>query len=249
MRINFQGTAAVINDTHNPFHDQRAIHEMEIFLEELKPELLIKAGDLNDFYQLSKFNKNPERADKLQRDLNSTSAMNKRQRELLPDSRQILIDGNHEDRLRRYLWGDSPALKSLKALSIEELYGLKDNEIEHVNYEEGLFINGIFMVTHGDTVRANSGYTAKAMSDKHGGCGMIGHTHRGGSYYKRDRFGIYGWWENFCLCNLTPDWITNPNWQQGFSLVHFTKERFWVEPIQIIKGRFVYGGKIYGRKH
>ena len=155
MKINFQGTAAVINDTHNPYQDQRALHEVELFLLELQPGLLIKNGDMNDFYGLSKFDKNPERKDTLQSDLNSTRAMNTRQRVQMPDARQIHIDGNHEDRLRRYLWSKAPELASLNALNVDKLYGLNDNDIEKVGYEDGLLINGVFMVSHGNIVRAH----------------------------------------------------------------------------------------------
>ncbi len=246
MKINFQGTAVVLNDTHNPFQDQRALREVELFLVELQPDLVIYAGDLNDFYQISKFDKNPGRADNLQGDLDSTVAMFTRQRQLLPNARMIQIDGNHEDRLRRNLWGNNPALASLKSLTIEKLYELDKNEIEHVDKDDGILFHGVLWVTHGDMVRAHSGFTAKGMSDKHGGSGIMGHTHRLGSYYKRDRFGVYGWWEGGCLCSLDPDWIASPNWQQGFSLFHFIKDRFWVEPIPIINRKFLYGGKLYG---
>lgn len=246
MNINFQGTAAVINDTQNPYQDQRVLREVELFLEEMQPGLLINAGDMCDFYGISSFNKNPSRANRMQKDLDSTNRMHTRQRNILPNSRIIEEEGNHEDRLRRHLWGKDPALASLDCLSIDELLGLKDNDIEHVDYEEGLTINGIFTILHGDLIRAHSGYTAKGMYDKHGGCGMCGHTHRGGNYLRRDRSGVYGWWENFCLCDLNPDWIRNPNWQQGFSLVHFTKDRFWVEQMQIINRKFMYGGRVYG---
>ena len=118
--------------------------------------------------------------------------------------------------------------------------------MEHVEYEVGLDINGIFVAQHGDIIRKHSGYTAKAMYDKYGGCGIHGHSHRGGVYYKTKRDGVYGWTENFCLCSLQPDYMRNPDWHQGFSLVHFTKDRFWAEPIPIIKRRFMYGGKLYG---
>lgn len=246
MRITFAGTAAILQDTHHPFHDQRALREVELFLGDLQPDLIMYPGDMSDFYGLSKFDKNPNRANQLQSDLNSTKRMFKRHRGIVPNARMIEEDGNHEDRLRRYLWSGSPALASLDCLTIEGLYGLTDNTVEHVPYEEGVLINGVFMVTHGDLIRAHSAYTAKGMSDKHGGSGMHGHSHRLGSYYKRNRFGIYGWWENGCLCDLDPDYVTNPNWQQGFSLVHFTRERFWVEQIQIIHRKFMYGGRVYG---
>ncbi len=246
MNINFQGTMAVLNDTHNPFQDQRVMREVELFLYELQPDMVIYPGDLNDFYQISKFNKNPERKGKLQEDLDSTSHMFKRQRSLLPNARMIQMDGNHEDRLRKYLWGDKDAFSSLRCLSVESLFELKDSGIEHIPHEEGVLFNGNFMATHSDLARAHSSYTAKGMSDKHGGSGIHGHSHRMGSFYKRNRFGVYGWWENGCLCDLYPDWMQNPNWQQGFSVITFIKGRFWVEPIQIINGRFIYGGKVYG---
>jgi len=158
----------------------------------------------------------------------------------------IQEDGNHEDRLRKYLWSNSRALSSLRCLKVEKLFDLQEYDIEHIGYEEGLLINGVFVVTHGDMIRAHAGYTARGMFDKHGGCGMCGHSHRWGSSPKTNRFGVWGWWENGCLCSLHPDWKQNPDWQQAFSLVHFTKSRFWVEQIQVINRRFMYGGKVWG---
>ena len=246
MELKFQGTALIMQDTHNPFQDQRALREVELFATEFQPDLALYPGDMNDFYQLSKFDRNPERANHLQSDLNSTASLFKRHRALMPNTRMIFLLGNHCDRLRRYLWSGSPALASLDCLTVEGLFKLKENEVECIDYEEGVLFNGNFMVDHGDLIRAHSSYTAKGMMDKHGGSGMHGHTHRLGSHYKRNRFGVYGWWENGCLCDLNPDWIQNPNWQQGFSVVHFAKERFWVEQMQIINRKFMYGGKTYG---
>ena len=49
MDINFQGTAAILQDTHNPFQDQRALREVELFLGEQQPGLIVYPGDLCDF--------------------------------------------------------------------------------------------------------------------------------------------------------------------------------------------------------
>ncbi len=204
MKINFQGTAVVLNDTHNPFQDQRALREVELFLVELQPDLVIYAGDLNDFYQISKFDKNPGRADNLQKDLDSTVAMFTRQRELLPNTRMIQIDGNHEDRLRRNLWGNNPAMASLKSLTIEKLYELDKNEIEHVDKDDGILFHGVLWVTHGDMVRAHSGFTAKGMSDKHGGSGIMGHTHRLGATIRGTGLGFMDGGRAGVCAHLTP---------------------------------------------
>jgi len=240
-----KGTVAVINDTHNPYQDQITLDLVENFLYELQPQFLIYDGDTNDFYPISPFDKNPNRIDSLQSDIDNTVAMFRRHKRGLPKTKRILIDGNHEDRLRRFLWTKAPQLESLRCLKFEELFELDELGIEHIAYEQGLMINDSFLILHSDIASIHSGYTAKRLYEKHGGCGIGGHCHRGGSFYKRDRFGTWGWWENFCLCHLNPDWIKNPNWEQGFSLVHFIGKRFWVEQIPIIDHEFLYGGKLY----
>ena len=238
-------TVAVINDTHNPYQDVRALALAELLLEKIQPAVLVYNGDINDFYQLSSFDKDPKRVSQMQEDVDGVKDMFDRHNRILPDTRKILLGGNHEERLQRFLWAKASALSSLECLSISELYGLKDRKIDYVLPECGLMVNQSFLIIHGDLISSNSSYTAKRMFDKHGGSGMHGHTHRGGSYYKRNRFGIFGWWENFCLCDLNPDWVKHPDWQHGFSLVHFTESRFWVEQIPIVNNVLIYGGEVY----
>jgi len=239
-------TAMVINDTQNPYQDEKCLALVESFMGEVQPDYLFELGDMSDFYQISKFDKDPSRVDGLQGDVNNTRAMFRRHRKILPDARIILTDGNHERRWQNFLWTKAPELSLLTCLDITELFGLKEYEIEHVPYECGVMVNDLFLLTHGTLASVNSSYTAKRMFDKHGGCGMCAHTHRGGVFYKRNRFGVWGWWENFCLCDLYPDYTQNPDWVQGFSLIHFKEKRFFVEQIPILGHAFIYGGKYYG---
>jgi hypothetical protein len=239
-------TAAILNDLQMPYHDAEVLALVENFLIEIQPDYEIFNGDIFDFYALSDFDKNPNRINRMQDELDLTKAMLRRHHAILPKAIKKLIIGNHEDRLRRFLWTRAKELATLRCLTVEELLGLKDYNIELIAYEQGLMVNDVFLIIHGDIASIHSGYTAKRMFEKHGGCGICGHCHRGGSFYKRDRFGIWGWWENFCLCHLNPDWIKNPNWVQGFSLVHFQGDRFWVEQIPIVNKKFMYGGKVYG---
>ena len=107
--LNFQiGTKpkviAALCDTHNPFQDEVALALVEGFLKELQPDFILYNGDSNDFYQLSKFDKNPGRINKLQDDLDDTKAMFSRHREICPNSIMKFIDGNHEYRLEKFLW-------------------------------------------------------------------------------------------------------------------------------------------------
>lgn len=238
-------TAAVLYDTQNPYQDKVSLALVERFLQDIEFHYLIYGGDNNDFYGISAFDKNPNRIPKLQADIDDTKCMFDGHSKLFPDVEKWLLEGNHEDRLRKYLWSSAAALSSLSSLTIPELFKLADFGIKTTPYQQGIMVNGVFLFLHGDIASIHSGYTAKRNFEKHGGCGITGHCHRGGSFYKTDRFGIWGWWEGFCLCHLNPDWIKNPNWVQGFSLIHFLGKRFWVEQIPIIDHTLMYGGRLY----
>jgi len=236
---------AVLGDTHNPYQDAESLALAEELLLEVNPDYIIYNGDMCDFYQISVFSKNPSRLDNLQSDIDNTRAMFRRHQEKFPNAKKLLIEGNHELRWQSFLWNKASVLNSLDCLKLEELYGLKEYGIQHISYEQGIMVNDVFLILHGDMASKHSSYTAKRMFEKHGGCGLCAHTHRGGAYYTRNRFGTWGWFENFCLCHLNPDWVKNPNWQQGFTLIHFIGDRFWVEAIPIINHALIYGGRIY----
>ena len=57
---------AVVNDVHVPYHDKVAISLACKVLAWWKPEVLIYNGDLLDFYDLSRYDKNPGRQYRLQ---------------------------------------------------------------------------------------------------------------------------------------------------------------------------------------
>jgi hypothetical protein len=238
-------TVAFICDTHNPYQDRKIVRLTREFLKERQPDYLIFGGDMCDFYQISTFDKNPERKDKLQADLDSTHDMLGEFCQDLPNTIFYYLEGNHEDRLRKTLWSNADAFSSLRVMKLESLLGLSDYHITLIPYEKGLMINDSFLALHGDISSINSGWTAKRLYEKHGGCGIAGHCHRQGSYLKRNRFGVYGWWEGGCLCTLEPDYISHPNWTQGFSLVTFIGKRFFVESIPIVDGKFIFGSRLY----
>lgn len=239
-------TAMVIGDMHHPYHDNTAMNVMEAVMADVQPNIILYNGDVNDFYQVSDFAKDPARLGQLQSDLDMTIRMFLRHRQLVPDAKMIFIEGTHENRWVKYLQLKAPAVSKLDAVSVPSLYKLAELDIQYVPFERGLLVNGTFLILHGDIVSKHSSWTAKAQSEKNGGSGMCNHTHRGGSFFQRDRFGTTGWWENFCLCDLNPDWVQNPNWQQGFSLVHFmVNGRFFVEQVPIVDGKAIHGCKLY----
>lgn len=237
----------IMGDTHFPYHNKKALELVELFMREQQPDAIVYNGDLTDFYQVSVFSKDPARMGQLQDDMDMTTQMFDRHSVFCPEAEKWFIMGTHEHRWMKYLQDKAAPTARLRSNRIENQYQLDDYGINYVGYERGLLVNDTFLILHGDIAAAHSSYTAKRHFEKKGGSGMCNHTHRLGSYYKTNRFGIYGWWENGCLCTLTPDWLQHPDWQPGFSMVHFNDDgRFWAEQIPIVKDKFMFGGKLYG---
>lgn len=234
----------IVNDLHIPYHDPLTVSLALKAIKDIRPDYICINGDIIDFYTISRFSTDPARRKDLQQDLDSTRSIIKEIKEA-SDARIFLCAGNHEDRLRQYLWTKAPELAELRDLDIRHQLGLDIFDIDFAPYDSIVKVNNVFKIEHGDSVSKHSGWTAKAMYEKRGGCGIVGHSHRFGSHLKTCDGDTYGWYENACLCDLNPEYVKEPNWQQGFAVVTFIKDRFFVQQVPIIKHKFVFNGKIY----
>jgi predicted phosphodiesterase len=230
-----------INDVHVPFQNNKMIENFVRLIEEEQPDEIILNGDMVDFYDLSSFDKDPAREESLQDELDTLYRMLLVFRGACPNAKITYVEGNHEDRLRRYLWKKATALQSLRSLKLETLLKLDELGIELV---KKYVVNG-FTFAHGKIVRQYSSYSAKAEYDARGCSGMSGHTHRMGSFCKTTSLGTFGWWENGCGCDLTPEYVDEPNWQNGFSVIYFDDNAFDVHQVYVNKGSFRFNGKRY----
>lgn len=237
-----------LSDIHAPYEDKWCMYITERFLKWFKPNRVFILGDLVDFYQLSRFDKDPERIEDLQADIDAAvRVLAMIRRSVGPRCEVVFFEGNHEVRLRKWLW-NHPEVASLRAIQLEELLQLKSLNIKLVRALEPYDYHG-FAIEHGDIVRKHSGYTARGMMEKCGVSGISGHTHRLGAHYLTNRGGDFVWYENGCLCDRNPDYVKFPNWQQGFSVGWFKKNnhRFTIEQVCIPDGKCVYQGHEFGK--
>lgn len=192
-----------------------------------------------DFYGISRFDKNPLRGlSGLQNEIEQWQENQRAWKDAAPNAKAFFLLGNHEDRLRRYLW-KHPELSDLEVLRLPSILGFANLGIEWEE-EKGdsankeIVLHDRILIKHGNIVRKFSGYTAKATMEQefHSIEAMlIGHTHRGGSYFSTTRFGVLEAHEGFCLCDLNPEYTDNPNWQQGIVLIEVTDDLLSIEPI------------------
>lgn len=62
-------------------------------------------------------------------------------------------------------------------------------------------------------------------------------THRLGAFYKKTPSRYLAWFEGGCLCDINPEYVDNPDWQQGFIHGAIDKDSFTVEIVPILEGK------------
>lgn len=246
--------ALLCGDEHFPFHDQSALDCVLSIARDLKPDVVVFMGDLLDCYGLSDFDKDPQRINTLQDEINQGRFHLAQMRKAVPHGKIYLLDSNHFDRMRRTLWrmaGPSRELTTLttfqEALTWPTLLNLRELDIIWVplNKQTQTEILPKFIVKHGDRIRIRSGYTAHAELARYGRSGANGHGHRLAAVWRRDHNGNHVWVETGCLCSLNPEYALDPDWQGGCVVASFEEitSAISVEPIYIQNGLAQWRGK------
>lgn len=231
-------TWVVMNDIQIPSHDTQVVKLVVDFVKCLKPHGIILNGDIVDLYGFSSYEKNP---------LSDSSLKSERvpAQHLMDDlakvtKERVWIGGNHEDRLRRYVWKHAEKLG--EDVQFDSLFKLPEHGFQWRPYG-GKVMLGKLLVTHGSLLSAKSAYTARRHLEKYGNSILIGHTHRLGVTYQTDFRGTHAGWENGCLCRFDPEYDHMPDWQHGFSVVHvFSDGRFNVQQIPILSRKTLFYG-------
>lgn len=227
-----------LSDLHVPYHDPHAWQLALNVVKAVQPTTVNLLGDMLDFYRLSHYNKDPQRYEGnwLQEDLDQWYRMARELQRAAPQGCKFrLLPGNHEDRLRRYI-EINPQLYGLRALELPTLMRLTELDIEYHRQEIDI-VPGQLVGKHGDIVRRDSAYSAKGELEKerHAISTITGHTHRMGTHYARTRRGVVKAHENGCLCQLHPEYVKHPNWQQGLTIVtHWGGDLFHVEDVPFL---------------
>ena len=229
----------VINDLHIPFHDPRAVSIALAVVADLQPAYVTYDGDICDFYAVSKFNKDPKRATCFQEELDESRAILTDFVKAAPNAKHVFVRGNHEARLENFLRADAPALSGLRDMTVQRQLGLDELGIEYVagKGREAYTTYGPIRIGHFNKVAKNSAYTAKLLLDKNAESLVQGHTHRLGTSYRTYPGGrmIVGV-EGGCLCDLDPEYVSDPDWQQGFTIITklIESDRFHVQQVPIV---------------
>jgi predicted phosphodiesterase len=237
---------AVLSDIHYPFEDEKAVRIVDAFLLDYQPDVVVYNGDVADCYNVSSYQKAPGKASTIQQELDYTRLKLEERKAALPNVKEwYYLEGNHENRFKRLIAKDAPALAGLKGCSFHEAMALDELDITWVPDHEELWI-GSLLFTHGHMARKHAGSSARGHFEKYGCSVLIGHVHRLSVAYRRTKSGNHCLIENGTLCDLDVEYAKFPDWQQGFTTLEFDGDYFAVTPRPIDNYTLIADGKVYG---
>lgn len=259
----------MITGALEPFHDRLALDVALQVARSNHFDDIIWLGDLLDLPDWSdKFTRSPEFYFHTQSAIIEAAWWLGQFRLAQPRARLVVIEGNHEKRLREAAANHLAAGYALRpaneialppALSVPRLLGLGDLEAEWVGgYPKVKYwLNDSLAAIHGSVVRGGPGDTAKAVIGNSSHSVIFGHIHRieraSRTQDTHQGQAVITAISPGCLCRLdyvVPGHEPGQHWQQGIGVAYYNPDNGYhaLESIMIDQGQAVWAGQVYQGK-
>lgn len=231
----------VLSDIHIPYHDVEALTlAVEYGLKEKCDGILLN-GDLIDFYQMSKYAKDPRKRS-FSGELEDTRNFLKKLRELFPDAHIYYKLGNHCERFEKYMYTKAPELLDVNDFQLDVLLRLGELKINYIA-DKRIVKFGSLSILHGHEF---IGAVSQAVNPARGlfmktieSC-IMSHLHKSSSHSEQTLSGeLKTTWSTGCLSDLHPDYAKINKWNHGFAVVERLTGKDYTVHIKNI-----YNGKI-----
>lgn len=238
-------TAIILPDVHLKESIGKDYAAVKPFIKKIKPDVIILLGDFMDVNSLSAWDYDKKRKMEGRRYKKEIDCAKEELDFLQKYCKEIIyIEGNHEDRVNRYL-DKNPEMEGI--IEIPEELNLKEREIKWVKMNDLYKLSGMYF-THGM-------YTNKYSAQKHLqvlGCNIcFGHQHS--TQTAMQNMAMQKPHMSYALGTLgdkKPDYLKNRpgNWISQFGIMYWNTEsgNFNLYPINVIKNKFIFEGKEYG---
>lgn len=230
-------TYLIVPDMHIPFHCIRFTRLITKILKEIKFTGVVQLGDALDFFQVSKYAKDPERKNSMSEDILTYRQIVCEWSEHVDEFHQL--EGNHEHRLIKFVWTQAKELQHLvKPISemirpekvIFKYYPLSDWKACIIG--DCVLHHGWFFNQH--TAMNNLGKYPKKI--------ITGHTHRFQYVSDGSKFSVtlgHASNEDETMHNPIPS-----NWQQAFGILTVIQGVTYFEPVLVTDGKAWVRGKL-----
>lgn len=239
IEITATGNYLIISDIHVPYHSIEALETCFDYAKGRNIDGVIINGDFLDFYQLSRYGKDPNKrkfADELEAGYEILSII------VSEFGNNVVYKiGNHEERYEHYMAAKAPELLGVPAFRIEELLNAESLGIQVVK-DKRIIKLGKLNILHGhefgqsvfSPVNPARGYYLRAKASV-----LCGHNHQTSNHTENNLEGsLVSTWSTGCLSELRPAYLPYNKWNHGFAIVEvFEDGQFEVENLKIIKGK------------
>jgi predicted phosphodiesterase len=231
----------VLSDIHLPYHSELALQAAIDWLLPMNLDALLLNGDVFDFYQISRHDKDPTQP-KLMAELHAGWELFACLRAAFPDARIVYKLGNHDERWDKYLQLNAPML-----CEIDEVRnawhipaGIKEFGIEIVDDQRPVML-GKLPVFHGhelgrSTFSPVNPARGAFMRSHH--TILVGHSHQTSGHADTNVWHDETFcWSTGCLCDRSPNYARINRWNWGFAYVEVDEdgESFNVQNLRISK--------------
>lgn len=237
--IDTPGQWLVLGDCHMPHHDDATVKLAVDEAKRLKVSGILLNGDLLDSGEIS-FHEKHASCPKYADELAMGNEFLKHLRSAFPKARIIYKEGNHEERLDRYVIARAPALGGVPGLDLPSFLKMNDLGVEWVS-DCRIIRLGKLSVIHGHEYRGAGGVSpARWLYLKAGDCALCGHFHRTSEHHSKRITGYQpATWSVGCACYMNPEWLPENEWNHGFATVEMSKDGSFE-----VRNRRIIGGKI-----
>lgn len=247
----------IIPDTQMPYDDRKALKAVIGFIGDYQPDEVIHIGDVADFPQPSRWNK--DSAGEFEGSVFDDAEQVKKR--LLEPLRKVyngpigVHEGNHDERPRTYLAKYAPALAESGAFNIETL--LDFNGFGVTLLPEFNKVAPDWITTHGHRGQISlsriAGATALNAGKKFNTSVIMGHTHRAGILSHTSGYGgsiskqVTGMEVGHLMNQRLAAYLKGGtgNWQMAFGLLTVDGQHVKPEIVPIHKGRFTVDGRVW----
>jgi len=259
--------------TLDPFHDERAMSVALKIVQLENPEQVVNLGDFLDLPQQGKYEQEASFANTTQLAIDAGYEFLAKQRNAAPKAKIILVEGNHDRRMQKFVQFNALSAFGLKragypdswpVMSIPYLLRLDDLGIDYIDaYPAGVhWITHNLRAIHGNKVRSGGSTAASYANSTPHISTVFGHIHRL-EIQSRTTFDRLG---KIRTMNISPGALCRvdgavpsvngaigidgrpvdhtEDWQQGVAVIKYKDSgEFFVDLVQIEDGHTVYQGK------
>lgn len=240
-------------DIHIPYHDLKVINAGLSYFKKKKVDTIILGGDVLDFYQMSRYEKDPEERTSTWEELRMLIGFLTDLRDNFPKAEIIYKLGNHDERYEKYVKQhvelfDFPVLSLDYLINVhgstkEEQELARKRNIKIISHKR-VIKAGKLNVVHGhefgksvfSPVNIARGFYLRAKANTIGG-----HHHQTSEHIEKDlNQSSVGCWSVGCCCDLNPAYMPINKWNHGLALVEvFNSGDFSVDNRKVVNGKIM----------